>query len=271
MPDDSKATPRDFLAVERTFLAWIRTGLALMGLGFVLARFGIFLSEFSLNQPSLPRPSSGLSLWFGTALIFLGVLICLLSLVRYRNLLQQLQQSEAMPSRPSTLAMMAALILAILGVAMAIYLISVKPIAGNYSSKAEEIFMAPSPEQGILRIPSKLSVDETVARLQTILQAKGVKLFTIVDHSGEAASAGLKMPNTKLLIFGSPKAGTPLMLASPSVALDLPLKILVAEDAAGKVWITYNAPTYLQARHNLPAELLPNIAVIESLAAKASE
>ena len=271
MPDDSKPTPRDFLAVERTFLAWIRTGLALMGLGFVLARFGIFLSEFSLNQPSLPRPSSGLSLWFGTALIFLGVLICLLSLVRYRNLLQQLQQSEAMLSRPSTLAMMAALILAILGVAMAIYLISVKPIAGNYSSKAEEIFMAPSPEQGILRIPSKLSVDETVARLQTILQAKGVKLFTIVDHSGEAASASLKMPNTKLLIFGNPKAGTPLMLASPSVALDLPLKILVAEDAAGKVWITYNAPTYLQARHNLPAELLPNIAVIESLAAKASE
>jgi uncharacterized protein (DUF302 family)/uncharacterized membrane protein YidH (DUF202 family) len=271
MPDDSKATPRDFLAVERTFLAWIRTGLALMGLGIVLARFGIFLSEFSLNQPSLPRPSSGLSLWFGTALIFLGVLICLLSLVRYRNLLQQLQQSEAMLSRPSTLAMMAALILAILGVAMAIYLISVKPIAGNYSSKAEEIFMAPSPEQGILRIPSKLSVDETVARLQTILQAKGVKLFTIVDHSGEAASASLKMPNTKLLIFGNPKAGTPLMLASPSVALDLPLKILVAEDAAGKVWITYNAPTYLQARHNLPAELLPNIAVIESLAAKASE
>jgi uncharacterized protein (DUF302 family)/uncharacterized membrane protein YidH (DUF202 family) len=271
MPDDSKPTPRDFLAVERTFLAWIRTGLALMGLGFVLARFGIFSREFSLIQPSLPPPSSGLSLWFGTALIFLGVLVCLLSLVRYRMLLQQLKESEAMLSRPSTLAMMAALILAILGVAMAIYLISVKPIAGNYSSKAEEIFMAPSPEQGILRIPSKLSVDETVARLQTILQAKGVKLFTIVDHSGEAASAGLKMPNTKLLIFGSPKAGTPLMLASPSVALDLPLKILVAEDAAGKVWITYNAPTYLQARHNLPAELLPNIAVIESLAAKASE
>lgn len=131
--------------------------------------------------------------------------------------------------------------------------------------------MALSPEPGILRIPSKLSVDATVARLQAILQTKGVKLFTIVDHSGEAASAGLKMPNTKLLIFGNPKAGTPLMLASPSLALDLPLKILVAEDATGKVWITYNAPAYLQARHNLPAELLPNIAVIESLAAKAAE
>lgn len=131
--------------------------------------------------------------------------------------------------------------------------------------------MARSPEQGILRTPSKLSVDETVARLQSILQAKGVKLFTIVDHSGEAASAGLKMPNTKLLIFGNPKAGTPLMLASPSAALDLPLKILIAEDAAGKVWISYNAPAYLQVRHNLPPDLLPNIAVIETLAAQAAQ
>ncbi len=119
MPDDSRATPRDFLAVERTFLAWIRTGLALMGLGFVLARFGIFLREFNLNQPNLPSQSFGLSLWFGIALIFLGVLVCLLSLVRYRRLLQQLQQPEAMLSRPSALAITAALVLAILGVAMA--------------------------------------------------------------------------------------------------------------------------------------------------------
>jgi uncharacterized protein (DUF302 family)/uncharacterized membrane protein YidH (DUF202 family) len=271
MPDDSKATPRDFLAVERTFLAWIRTGLALMGLGFVLARFGIFLREFSINQPSSSPPPFGLSLWFGTALIFLGVLVCLLSLVRYRRLLQQVQQSEAMLSRPSLLAMTAALVLAVLGVAMAIYLISVKPVAQNNSSKSQETSMAPSSEQGIVRTPSKLSVDETVARLQAILQARGVKLFNIVDHSGEAASAGLKMPNTKLIIFGNPKAGTPLMLASPSVALDLPLKILVAEDAGGKVWISYNTPSYLQARHNLPPNLLPNIAVIDALAAKAAE
>ena len=92
-----------------------------------------------------------------------------------------------------------------------------------------------------------------------------------MDHSGEAASVGLKMPNTKLLIFGNPKAGTPLMLAAPSVALDFPLKILVAEDAAGKTWISYNSPAYLQERHGLPADLLPNIAVIEALAAKAAE
>src|SRR5260370_18394686 len=95
MPGDSKATPRDFLAVERTFLAWIRTGLALMVLGFVLARFGIFLLEFNLNQPNLPSQSFCLSLWFGTALIFLGGFFCLLSLVLYRRLLQQFQHPKA--------------------------------------------------------------------------------------------------------------------------------------------------------------------------------
>ncbi len=271
MPDESTATPRDFLAVERTFLAWIRTGLALMGLGFVLARFGIFLREFNLNQPNQPSQSFGLSLWFGTALIFLGVFVCLLSLVRYRRLLQQVQQPEALLARPSALAITVALVLAILGVAMAIYLISVRPIGLDDASKSRGISMAPIPENGILRTASNHSVEETVARLKSILEAKGVKLFTIVDHSGKAASAGLKMPNTKLLIFGNPKAGTPLMLASPSAALDLPLKILIAEDSGGKVWISYNAPAYLLARHRLPPNLLPNIAVIETLAAKAAE
>ena len=126
-------------------------------------------------------------------------------------------------------------------------------------------------EKGIVRIASAHSVAETVSKLETILQAKNVKLFAIVDHSGEAEQAGLRMPNTKLLIFGNPKAGTPLMLASPSAALDLPLKILVAEDTAGKTWVSYNATDYLQKRHNLPANLLPNIAVIEALAANAAK
>lgn len=131
--------------------------------------------------------------------------------------------------------------------------------------------MAVTAQEGIVRIPSNHSVDETVGKLQEVLKAKGVKLFALVDHSGEAQAAGLKMPNTKLLIFGNPKGGTPLMLAAPSVALDLPLKILVAEDAAGKVWISYSSPEYLQARHGFPAELLPNIAVISDLAGKAAE
>jgi len=125
--------------------------------------------------------------------------------------------------------------------------------------------------QGIVDISTQSSVEEAVEKLKNILAAKGVALFALVDHSGEAEKVGMKMRPTKLLIFGSPKAGTPLMLAAPSVAIDLPLKILVWEDEEGKTWISYNTPEYLRERHNLPPELLPNIAVIETLAAKAAE
>jgi uncharacterized protein (DUF302 family) len=126
-------------------------------------------------------------------------------------------------------------------------------------------------QSGIVAVASHHSVDETVEKIKAILQAKGIMLFALVDHSGEAAKAGLKMPNTKLLIFGVPKAGTPLMLASPSIAIDLPLKLLVAEDAQGKTSISYNSTEYLKQRHGLPENLLPNIAVIQALAEKAAE
>lgn len=124
---------------------------------------------------------------------------------------------------------------------------------------------------GIDSKPSNHSVDETVDKLRGMLQAKGVTLFALIDHSGEAEKVGMKMRPTKLLIFGSPKAGTPLMLAAPSSAIDLPLKILVWEDGQGKVWLSYNSPEYLKDRHGFPADLLPNIAVVETLAAKAGE
>jgi uncharacterized protein (DUF302 family) len=96
-------------------------------------------------------------------------------------------------------------------------------------------------------------------------------LFALIDHSGEAEKVGMKMPLTKLLIFGSPRAGTPLTLASPSIAIDLPLKILVWEDGQGKVWVSYNSAQYLKERHDLPQDLLQNIAVVENLAAYAAE
>ena len=131
--------------------------------------------------------------------------------------------------------------------------------------------MTPSKDNGIIDKPSNHSVDQTVERLKEIFQAKGVTLFALIDHSGEAEKVGMKMRPTKLLIFGSPKAGTPLMLAAPSIAIDLPLKILVWEDGQGKVWVSYNSPAYLQARHGVPSELLQNIAVVETLAVKAGE
>jgi uncharacterized protein (DUF302 family) len=124
---------------------------------------------------------------------------------------------------------------------------------------------------GIVDIRSNHSVDATVEKLRSILEAKAVTLFALVDHSGEAAKVGMAMRPTKLLLFGNPKAGTPLMLAAPSIAIDLPLKILVWEDESGQAWVSYNAPEFLRNRHNLPAELLANIAVIETLAAKAAE
>lgn len=130
--------------------------------------------------------------------------------------------------------------------------------------------MALTTDNGIVSIPSNHSVDELVEKLKGILAAKGVTLFALVDHSGEAAKAGLSMPPTRLLIFGSPQAGTPLMLASPSVAIDLPLKILISENSDGKVFVSYNSPQYLQQRHHLPDELLKNIAVVESLAQTAA-
>jgi uncharacterized protein (DUF302 family) len=123
---------------------------------------------------------------------------------------------------------------------------------------------------GIKSLPSVHSVDQTVERLKRILQTKGITLFAEVDHSGEAKKAGFEMPATRLLIFGSPAAGTPLMLAEPTVAIDLPLKILVAEDIDGRVHLSWNDPEYLQARHGFPAELIKNIAAVEILAANAA-
>jgi uncharacterized protein (DUF302 family) len=118
---------------------------------------------------------------------------------------------------------------------------------------------------GFVSKPSKYSVTETISRLSAILKAKGIAVFALVDHSGEAEKAGLKMRPTQLLIFGNPKGGTPLMLAAPSVAIDLPLKALVWQDEGGKVWLSFNSPDYLQQRHGFPIELEKNIAVIEPL------
>jgi len=131
--------------------------------------------------------------------------------------------------------------------------------------------MATAVGNGIIQKQSNHSVEQTVEKLKAILQSKGVMLFALVDHSGEAEKVGMKMPCTKLLIFGSPKAGTPLMLAAPSIAIDLPLKILVSQDQEGKVWVSYNSAEYLKNRYGLPAELLANISVVEMLATKAGE
>jgi uncharacterized protein (DUF302 family) len=127
------------------------------------------------------------------------------------------------------------------------------------------------PRNGLIQIASQHSVDDTLRRLRALLAEKNITIFAMVDHSGEAAKAGLEMRPTKLLIFGNPKGGTPLMQATPSAAIDLPLKALIWEDPEGKVWLTYNDPAYLQKRHGFPPELIGNLSGVNGLFAKAVE
>lgn len=267
MPAASPAGPSDFLAAERTFLAWLRTGLALMGFGFVVARFGLFVQELGLVATRPQARPTGLSLGFGTGLIVLGVLINAASGWSYARNVRRLKRGEAEFHPSASLGVTLAVILAVLGLAMAIGLVYVGRHAPGRAGAPEVSDM--EAESGIVSVPSHQSVDETVAKLQSLLQAGGVKLFALVDHSGEAQAVGFRMRPTKLLLFGNPKAGTPLMLAAPSIAIDLPLKLLVWEDAAGKVWISYNTPQYLQARHRLPPELAAVLNAPAALAGKA--
>jgi uncharacterized protein (DUF302 family) len=129
--------------------------------------------------------------------------------------------------------------------------------------------MSITSQNGLIHLASQHTVEETMQRLEGLLGERGIMIFARIDHSGEAAKVGLTMLPTKLLIFGSPNGGTPLMQAAPTVAIDLPLKALFRQDADGKVWLTYNDPAYLQQRHNFPAELIPNVAGVSALFAKA--
>jgi uncharacterized protein (DUF302 family) len=123
---------------------------------------------------------------------------------------------------------------------------------------------------GLVTLESAHSVEETVERVRGVLRAKQIEEFCLIDHSGEAARAGLAMPNTKVIVFGNPKAGTPLMVAAPSVAIDLPLKLLVREDAAGRVWISYVSPAALLKRHGLAESFAASIAGVAAIAAEAA-
>ena len=130
--------------------------------------------------------------------------------------------------------------------------------------------MTPPMRDGIVDVRSNHSVEQTVDRVKTMLGMKGITLFAVIDHSGEAARVGMPMPKTQLVIFGNPKAGTPLMLAAPSIALDLPLKMLVWQDTGGDVWISYDSPQHLAERHGLPANLRAPLESVVALAEHAA-
>jgi uncharacterized protein (DUF302 family) len=123
---------------------------------------------------------------------------------------------------------------------------------------------------GIERVASTRGFDETVSHFEQVLAAKGIVLFAKIDFTGDAKRAGLTMPRTMLLVFGNPKGGTPVMVAAPSSALDLPLKVLVSEEADAKVWLSFNAPEYLATRHGIPKEVMANISGIRGLVSAAA-
>jgi uncharacterized protein (DUF302 family) len=133
------------------------------------------------------------------------------------------------------------------------------------------MIQAPAADNGLVNIPSKHSVSETILRLESLVKDKGIRIFALIDFSGDAEKAGLEMKPTRMLVFGNPQAGTPLMNISPTLAIELPLKVLAWEDSNGKVWVSYNAPEYLKERFGLPAELMKNISGIKTLAEKAAE
>jgi uncharacterized protein (DUF302 family) len=128
-------------------------------------------------------------------------------------------------------------------------------------------------QAGITTLPCRQTVEQVLRRTVSEIEQRELTIFCVVDHSGEAAEVGLTMPETKLVIFGSPKGGTPLMVAHPELALDLPLKLLIWERSPGEVCISYNVPAFLAARHGLSADetgALGAVAVIAGVVANMS-
>jgi uncharacterized protein (DUF302 family) len=123
----------------------------------------------------------------------------------------------------------------------------------------------PADQHGMVHLKSPFSASVTVDRLRSLVLGKGLTIFAVIDHSAAATSAGLSMPPATVLIFGSPKSGTALMIAAPTLAIDLPLKALVWEDPGAQVWLSYNTPEYLAQRHGLADSFLPAISGVRLL------
>src|SRR5579864_818563 len=166
----------DYLAAERTFLAWLRTGVALMGFGFVVARFGILLQELRFSEPALAAPPHGISRWFGTALMVGGIAVVAHSAQSYARTVRDLDRGEpARPLPPSRVLVIAAF-LAVFGLALALRMVSVPDLVRGgpgKSGKSEETAMAAAAGDGLVTKPSHHSVEQTLAKLEGLLRAKG--------------------------------------------------------------------------------------------------
>jgi uncharacterized protein (DUF302 family)/uncharacterized membrane protein YidH (DUF202 family) len=256
-----EADPRTYLAEERTLLAWIRTALAVTAFGFVVARFGLFLSALAPSLGTQLEPS-GFSPTVGISLIAMGVLVNLLACFGHVKRVQSLKRAGLILETPSTPGIAVALLLAMVGIALAVYLATQTVIHPQGAGKEQTSMLTGS---GIISRPSSHPVPETLDRLEAVLRNKAISVFARVDHSGEAAKVGLTLPPTQVLIFGNPKAGTPVMLAAPTAAIDLPLKALAWQDADGKVWLSYTDPAFLARRFGLTDAQVAPIAGVGAL------
>jgi uncharacterized protein (DUF302 family) len=125
--------------------------------------------------------------------------------------------------------------------------------------------IAANADNGVVTVASTHSGAATIERFKALIHERGLTLFACIDFSGDAARAGFPLPFSQLVIFGNPKAGTPLMQCTPTAALDLPLKVLVWEDADSRAWLSFNSTDYLRERHALPADLMKPVSGVASL------
>ena len=247
---------REHLAEERTLLAWLRTSLGLAGLGFVLDRAGILLRAMHAPAATIAEEAPHVR---GVWLVALSLVVNVLAISRHLATLRAMRRAGLETATPQAPVLVLAVLLTVFSAALTITLIPAARAATPQGTDAMDI------GEGIIRKASPRSVPETLDRLEGMLKAKGVQVFARIDHSGEAAKVGLTMPPTQVLIFGNPKAGTPVMLAAPTSAIDLPLKALAWQDPAGKVWLGYTDPKYFAHRYGLSEKQVAPLGVVADL------
>ena len=233
---------REFLAEERTLLAWLRTSLGIAALGFVLDRFSLFLRAMHVSTGVSPGHLPHIQ---GFWLVLLSLGVNILAIARHLVTVRAMRRAGLESAAPQSPVLIVAVLLSLLTAALGLSVFPQAVAATPPRSESMDI------GEGIIRKPSTRTVPETLDRLEAVLKAKGIAVFARIDHAGEAAKAGLTMPPTQVLVFGNPRAGTPVMLAAPTAAIDLPLKALAWQDATGKVWLGYTDPAYFARRYGL--------------------
>jgi len=240
----------DHAANERTFLAWLRTGLAVAAFGFVIEKFNFFIAVMA-GPAGRVRP---LDQYDGIAMTVIGIVIMLLGGIRFLCNAREINRAEIRTAGKSRTALLLWSGLGFVAAALCVYLVVRSHIELQQMGKEGAMT-----QQGMIAVPSGAGVNETAARLEAVLKAKGQTIFARVDHGAGAAAAGLTLRPTILMIFGSAKLGTALKQAEQTIGIDLPLKALIWEDSGGKTWLGYSDPKALALRYGLGAATAPTI------------